>query len=250
MKKIILILISICLFIALTIPIFAAPGSFVDVPSSNDAPDLVPEDESTSTSDGDVGSYNAAATPSDMRSDLIGIWTFKSTLQVLFDPIQTLSTVNMVFRSYDYVYDGLRLSNIFNPDLPESTAYVDVDDMFYLQGEFAPTNVYSSGSWGDLDSPYMTIDITDVSGVSDEDLVYLYDFITHNAVKYRPPQPGFIDYVGSGLGSLLGWVGTFLSNLLVESGALYALIPLVGLGAAFTVVMFGIRIVKTFAFGF
>lgn len=66
--------------------------------------------------------------------------------------------------------------------------------------------------------------------------------------------------IGNGLTALLGWIGTFLQELLTKAistgdtatreGYLYILLPLVGLGAAFSVVKFGIHIVRSFAFGF
>lgn len=63
-----------------------------------------------------------------------------------------------------------------------------------------------------------------------------------------------IEAIGTGLTALLGWVGQFLGNLLnaptADEATLYVLLPLVGLGAAFTVVKFGIHIVRSFAFGF
>lgn len=66
---------------------------------------------------------------------------------------------------------------------------------------------------------------------------------------------GFIEAIGNGLTALLGWIGQFLGNLLNEpaegsEGTMYVLLPLVGIGAAFTVVKFGIHIVRSFAFGF
>lgn len=63
-----------------------------------------------------------------------------------------------------------------------------------------------------------------------------------------------IEAITTGLSSLLGWIGTFLSDLLTaptgDEATMYVLLPLVGLGAAFTVVKFGIHIVRSFAFGF
>lgn len=59
-----------------------------------------------------------------------------------------------------------------------------------------------------------------------------------------------IESITAGLTALLGWIGTFLSDLLTTGGDLYVLLPLVGLGAAFSVVKFGIHIVRSFAFGF
>lgn len=63
-----------------------------------------------------------------------------------------------------------------------------------------------------------------------------------------------IEAITQGLTALLGWIGTFLADLLTapEAGetTMYVLLPLVGLGAAFTVVKFGIHIVRSFAFGF
>ena len=61
-----------------------------------------------------------------------------------------------------------------------------------------------------------------------------------------------IEAIGTGLTALLGWVGQFLGNLLNapagSESTLYVLLPLVGLGAAFTVVKFGIHIVRSFSF--
>lgn len=63
-----------------------------------------------------------------------------------------------------------------------------------------------------------------------------------------------VSAIGDGLTALLGWIGTFLDSLLTAPTegkvTMYVLLPLVGLGAAFTVVKFGIHIVKSFAFGF
>lgn len=65
-----------------------------------------------------------------------------------------------------------------------------------------------------------------------------------------------IEAIGEGLQALLGWIGMFLGNLLnapaqgATETTMYVLLPLVGLGAAFTVVKFGIHIVRSFAFGF
>lgn len=63
-----------------------------------------------------------------------------------------------------------------------------------------------------------------------------------------------VEAITQGLTALLGWIGTFLGNLLNaptgDQATLYVLLPLVGIGAAFTVVKFGIHIVRSFAFGF
>ena len=67
-------------------------------------------------------------------------------------------------------------------------------------------------------------------------------------------ETGFIAAIGNGLTALLGWIGQFLGNLLNaptgDAATMYVLLPLVGIGAAFTVVKFGIHIVRSFAFGF
>ena len=63
-----------------------------------------------------------------------------------------------------------------------------------------------------------------------------------------------VEAITQGLTALLGWIGTFLANLLTAptsgDASMYVLLPLVGIGAAFTVVKFGIHIVRSFAFGF
>lgn len=66
----------------------------------------------------------------------------------------------------------------------------------------------------------------------------------------------FIDHITEGLDALLGWIGMFLGNLLMApaegstTATLYVLLPLVAIGASFTIVKFGIHIVRSFAFGF
>lgn len=66
----------------------------------------------------------------------------------------------------------------------------------------------------------------------------------------------FIDHITEGLEALLGWIGMFLGNLLQApaegstTATMYVLLPLVAIGAAFTIVKFGIHIVRSFAFGF
>ena len=63
-----------------------------------------------------------------------------------------------------------------------------------------------------------------------------------------------IEAIGKGLELLLSWIGLFLENLLVAPSdgvtTMYILLPLVGVAAAFSVVKFGIYIVRTFSFGF
>lgn len=63
-----------------------------------------------------------------------------------------------------------------------------------------------------------------------------------------------VEAITSGLTALLSWIGMFLGNLLNtpagDEATMYVLLPLVGIGAAFTVCKFGIHIVRSFAFGF
>lgn len=46
-----------------------------------------------------------------------------------------------------------------------------------------------------------------------------------------------IEAIGSGVTSVIGWLGTVLTALTSETGALASLLPLIGIGVAVSVVM-------------
>lgn len=66
-----------------------------------------------------------------------------------------------------------------------------------------------------------------------------------------------IQAISDGLTAVIGWIGTFIQSLLGTvpesgtgtSGALGALLPLVGIGIAVSAVMLGIRVVRSFTWG-
>lgn len=55
--------------------------------------------------------------------------------------------------------------------------------------------------------------------------------------------------VGSALTSLIGYFGQVVDALVTAEGALYALLPLVGLGIAVSLVFAGIKVVRSFCWG-
>ena len=55
--------------------------------------------------------------------------------------------------------------------------------------------------------------------------------------------------VTSGITSVIGWVGSFISALTDSEGALYALLPLFAIGIAISAVLLGIKIIKSVVWG-
>lgn len=55
--------------------------------------------------------------------------------------------------------------------------------------------------------------------------------------------------VTSAIGTVIEWVGTFITALTSSTGALYALLPLFAIGIAISAVLLGIRIVKSIVWG-
>ena len=66
-----------------------------------------------------------------------------------------------------------------------------------------------------------------------------------------------IQAISDGLTAVIGWLGTFIQSLVGTvpesgtgtSGALGALLPLLGVGIAISAVMLGIRVIRSFTWG-
>lgn len=55
--------------------------------------------------------------------------------------------------------------------------------------------------------------------------------------------------VTSGITQVISWVGTFITALTAENGALSDLLPLFAIGIAISAVLLGIKIVKSVVWG-
>lgn len=55
--------------------------------------------------------------------------------------------------------------------------------------------------------------------------------------------------VSNAITTVIGWVGTFITSLVGENGALAELLPLFAIGIAISAVLLGIRIVKSIVWG-
>lgn len=58
-----------------------------------------------------------------------------------------------------------------------------------------------------------------------------------------------LEAVTSALSTALTWVGSVVSALVTETGALYALLPLFGIGVAISAIMLGVKVIKSFVWG-
>lgn len=58
-----------------------------------------------------------------------------------------------------------------------------------------------------------------------------------------------INAVGTGLTTVIGWIGNVLTALLSADGALNPLLPLVAIGVAISAIMLTVKVIKTFAWG-
>lgn len=58
-----------------------------------------------------------------------------------------------------------------------------------------------------------------------------------------------LDAVGTGINQVITWVGTFITALTGENGALSALLPLFAIGISISAILLGIRIVKSVVWG-
>lgn len=58
-----------------------------------------------------------------------------------------------------------------------------------------------------------------------------------------------LEAVTSGITTVIGWVGTVITALLTESGALSELLPLFAIGVAISAILLGVRIIRSFIWG-
>lgn len=58
-----------------------------------------------------------------------------------------------------------------------------------------------------------------------------------------------LEAVGSGITTVIGWVGDVVDALVVTDGALGALLPLFAVGIAISAIMLGIKIVRGIIWG-
>lgn len=58
-----------------------------------------------------------------------------------------------------------------------------------------------------------------------------------------------LEAVTSALTTVIGWVGTVVTALTGESGALNELLPLLAIGVAISALMLGIKAIKSFIWG-
>ena len=58
-----------------------------------------------------------------------------------------------------------------------------------------------------------------------------------------------IEAIGSALTTVLGWIGQVVTAFVGSEGALNPLLPLLAIGIGISVVMLGIKIVRSFTWG-
>lgn len=58
-----------------------------------------------------------------------------------------------------------------------------------------------------------------------------------------------LELVTSAITTVISWVGTFITALVTESGALYVLAPLFAIGIAISAILLGVKIVKSIVWG-
>lgn len=60
---------------------------------------------------------------------------------------------------------------------------------------------------------------------------------------------GMLAAVTNALTQMITWLGDVVESIATEAGSLGALLPLFALGVAATVVMFGVKIIRSFTWG-
>lgn len=58
-----------------------------------------------------------------------------------------------------------------------------------------------------------------------------------------------LEAVTSGIGTVIGWVGTVVDALVGEAGQLSALLPLFAIGVAISAILLGIKIIRGMIWG-
>lgn len=63
------------------------------------------------------------------------------------------------------------------------------------------------------------------------------------------PANGLLTAVGDALTDVIGWVGDVVTSLVGDDGALAALLPLFAIGIGISVLLFGIRAIRSIVWG-
>lgn len=58
-----------------------------------------------------------------------------------------------------------------------------------------------------------------------------------------------VEAITSSLGTVVDWVGTVLTAVITDAGALHPLLPLWAIGISISALMLGIRVMRGFAWG-
>lgn len=58
-----------------------------------------------------------------------------------------------------------------------------------------------------------------------------------------------LDAVTSGLSTVIGWVGTVITEMTTTGGALYQLLPLLAIGVSVSALMLGAKVIRSFIWG-
>lgn len=58
-----------------------------------------------------------------------------------------------------------------------------------------------------------------------------------------------LEAVGTGITTVIGWVGNVVSALVTESGQLSELMPLFAIGIAISAILLGVKIVRSIVWG-
>ena len=58
-----------------------------------------------------------------------------------------------------------------------------------------------------------------------------------------------LDAVTSGLSTVIGWVGTVITEMTTSGGALYQLLPLLAIGVSVSALMLGAKVIRSFIWG-
>lgn len=64
-----------------------------------------------------------------------------------------------------------------------------------------------------------------------------------------PATNGLLTAVGNALTQIIGWVGDVVESLVGNDGALSALLPLFAIGIGISVLLFGIRAIRSIVWG-
>lgn len=58
-----------------------------------------------------------------------------------------------------------------------------------------------------------------------------------------------LNAVTSGLSTVIGWVGTVITEMTTSEGALYQLLPLLAIGVSVSALLLGAKVIRSFIWG-